>query len=1337
MNSNTKTEATFGKQFDLFCDVNSQQKTLQNNTKGGDTQKQKNTTKDVIAQNEITSDNRQTSFLFTEPPKTTEITTEPSVTANNTDNSHTDAVGENTEPTPISADFTENNNQNLVENADISNIIQNLEISVGDVATNAEEIKVKIGRFNSLLFGNHAQINADKYIKEIANFYKNKNVLSFFDALKNFPDTFPNIEYFKTSFYTALIKFKDLEPRPAARVLATPLFAKKFNSIVKNNISLLIDRLVTLNLCGNIKKPSECDIKNFGQFGEVPRHDVFLTSDDLFIDGVVNNTDNTPADIIEIPKENDDFIQQILDITQAKTGTYDDNLPPTEKLNTINIINVADENAPSEIKTANDATNSTAKATTQVGYKFIPSDTGEKNENDFITEATGTSGNNDANKPIPTDHTENAPQIANNGEKNQNSNNVAPKTKKAKKSNKSPAKPKFEYAYNSSYEKIADALDYISSDVGETEWYKFIDALKNAENTFGGDFKSLADKWSRQASNYESKAFESKWKAKKGDIDYKFIFNEAISHGWQNKPARDENYSFSNNFSSQNSNKISNQNSNNKKENAKTNAVPAEVINNANSILSHALEFTNNNFELLKNHYYFKHLTNFHNVYLNYYKEQISAVIPQFDIKTIKNNDVSTAEVISLQFIYFKDDGSTDKRPLTGGGKHFTYFECCKEAAKEPENILFCEGVRTGLAVATALTGSKVLIVCCLDAGNLSKVATKFKTLFPTGNFGFLADNDIKEQGENVGVLSAFKAAEAIEAKLFIPNYLSDVATPTQCDFYDILKHYNEAPFDNKNGVEVIKEILKKDHFSEVSKEISPFKINDYGVVDKSDLCKYSKTIKFSRKKLTATDIENGLSVNDAPINLSAYNIYTALADPKFSGIELKHDTFTDRKSIKRLYANDNKWEEFIPDRDLDAFQRRIEKNPFFENGFENAKTRKMYEDAFRSLFVKNSFDAGHEALKKLPKWDGKERLKNLVRDYLNDTSNANIQYNEAWGIMLGLYIVKRLKADPNGDGVNCDTMFVLYEPKGKTGKSEFAYCLALDEKWVIQTNLAETKDEEQKKKMRGKTIYNSEELDGLTKRSFNSLKSLITTKTHTIRDLYERHSHQYVLRGIHFGSTNDKIVIQANEEPLIRRFAIIEVNHSYVKKHGHINNREAGGIKENLPRILAEALYKYENNGGDAYVNDFYNKTFYPLLMKENQKYVTKGGDWNDIFQAWADKVFYEADYAVPGKNSTPTTLLDGYKPKDLPGLSPSDVMRFCFNEKAVPNSLKTKDCIAVLLANGYVETKTEKFKDIYGKHRRGYENLNYDANKCKKYSSLNEDTSCEMKDNYTSEEF
>ena len=74
---------------------------------------------------------------------------------------------------------------------------------------------------------------------------------------------------------------------------------------------------------------------------------------------------------------------------------------------------------------------------------------------------------------------------------------------------------------------------------------------------------------------------------------------------------------------------------------------------------------------------------------------------------------------------------------------------------------------------------------------------------------------------------------------------------------------------------------------------------------------------------------------------------------------------------------------------------------------------------------------------------------------------------------------------------------------------------------------------------------------------------------------------------------------------------------------------------------------------------------------------------------------------------------------------------------KKYSPSSQRTKDCIAVLLANGYIKTDTGKFYDINEKRINGYTNPHYDANKCKEYSKSNENINCEMKDSYTSEEF
>lgn len=606
-----------------------------------------------------------------------------------------------------------------------------------------------------------------------------------------------NTELFLEAFFVGLAKLN--VPKEIIK-LTTPILCE----VLPNTTQELVER--GLN---NANIDSSFDLKFFENPDYKSDNDNFagkyIANSWLEMLNNENRLKFEPCEVLEMPAAEPE-------ISQA-TGTHGD--LPTQK--SASIIDNAEAGATA---TANNEIYSYKKGMTpERNLKMIISQQANNNnaENDTNAATDATNSASNIKTPPANNNAENATEIAHNGENNQISNNAPTATKQAEKSKTSNKKPKFEYKYYSTGEKIADALQYLDNE-NYGSWWQVLDAAKGAGN--GGDaYKNIVENWSRPASNYNSKKFEEKWRAVKGEKNQAYIYKHAAENGWKNLPAADENnyYYFNSN---QNSKNFSNQNSNNKKENANNNAVTAEVKNKAKYILSQAKEYTNNHFDALKNHYYFKHLTNFHNVYLNYYKEQISAVIPQFDINTIKNNDVSTAEVISLQFIFFKDDGTTDKRPLTGGSKHFTYFECCKEAAKEPKDIFFGEGVRTCLAAATALKGEKILIVCCLDAGNLVKVATKFKTLFPAANFGFLADNDIKENGKNVGVESAFQAAKEIKASLFIPNYLSDLP-PEKCDFYDVLKHYNENPFDNKNGVAVIKEILKNDCFSKVSNEIS------------------------------------------------------------------------------------------------------------------------------------------------------------------------------------------------------------------------------------------------------------------------------------------------------------------------------------------------------------------------------------------------------------------------------------------------------------------------------------------------------------------------------------
>ncbi len=696
-------------------------------------------------------------------------------------------------------------------------------------------------------------------------------------------------------------------------------------------------------------------------------------------------------------------------------------------------------------------------------------------------------------------------------------------------------------------------------------------------------------------------------------------------------------------------------------------------------------------------------------------------VIPMYNI---------SGEFTSLQLI----DINGTKYFLKGGAKSF--FEITGNAPTF-NNVAVAEGLVTGASIKLALKDYKVFI--SFDAGNLSNTVGKIVKANSNAKITIFADNDKESHTGEIQAKKAIADNKNANVKYIMPP-------PDYNDFNDFLS----AEFANNNGdINAVISIMKNYIDSEISKEISPFKINDYGVVDESDLGKYSKTIKFSRKKLTATDIENGLSADDAPIKLTAYNIYTALADPKFSGVELKYDVFMGKCEIKRLYnppknynTNDNKaqikffeWDDFIKT-DVNNFQIRVENKPDTCNYFENLRGSSFYREQFETFFANNSYDSGHEALKKLPTWDGKERLKNFVNDYLNDTSDIDSDYKSAWGIYLFLALFARLNAGKKG--IACDTGFGLYQKDGNIGKSWFVKTLALDENWTCSLKLKEISNPssymELMRKMRGKQIYLVDEMNGLDQLDNEEVKEFWTKTHNEVRDLYITNFTSYARRGVFLLTTNNDKFLSASDKAIQRRFAFISVNHSYVKKHGNINNVDAGGIKENLLQLYAEAKNIYKKNGGDAYVNDFYKKIFSPLLKKNNSQFINDGGDYLDIFNVWADKVFYAGDY---NNKTVPVALPDGYKPKDLPGLASSDVMQFCFNFTKLRDKKNRQILKEVLISKGYLwEGEESYFKTISGKKQRGYINPNFDLNKCKKYSTL-DDIDCEIKDSYTSEDF
>ncbi|MBC7501456.1 MAG: DUF3987 domain-containing protein [Herminiimonas sp.] len=129
----------------------------------------------------------------------------------------------------------------------------------------------------------------------------------------------------------------------------------------------------------------------------------------------------------------------------------------------------------------------------------------------------------------------------------------------------------------------------------------------------------------------------------------------------------------------------------------------------------------------------------------------------------------------TLQFI--GADGV--KRFLPGGAKKGAYY-----AIGKPQGTLcIVEGFATGASIHEA-TGHAVAVA--VDAGNLQLVAQALRAKKPELSIILCADNDRFTATGNTGIRSATEAAQAVSGLLAVPQFQSDVGTPT--DFNDLHK---------------------------------------------------------------------------------------------------------------------------------------------------------------------------------------------------------------------------------------------------------------------------------------------------------------------------------------------------------------------------------------------------------------------------------------------------------------------------------------------------------------------------------------------------------------------
>lgn len=154
-------------------------------------------------------------------------------------------------------------------------------------------------------------------------------------------------------------------------------------------------------------------------------------------------------------------------------------------------------------------------------------------------------------------------------------------------------------------------------------------------------------------------------------------------------------------------------------------------------------------------------------------------VIPLYD---------TNGKIWSLEFI----NEAGEKRFLSGGRKKGCYFPI----GKLDVQLVVCEGYATGASIHQA-TGLAVAVA--FDAGNMESVTQALKNKYPALEIIIAADNDIKENAPNIGVLKAQTVADKYSCKVVIPELKSG----GKCDFNDVAVNEGlervKAIFDGKN----------------------------------------------------------------------------------------------------------------------------------------------------------------------------------------------------------------------------------------------------------------------------------------------------------------------------------------------------------------------------------------------------------------------------------------------------------------------------------------------------------------------------------------------------------
>lgn len=279
----------------------------------------------------------------------------------------------------------------------------------------------------------------------------------------------------------------------------------------------------------------------------------------------------------------------------------------------------------------------------------------------------------------------------------------------------------------------------------------------------------------------------------------------------------------------------------------------------------------------------------------------------------------------------------------------------------------------------------------------------------------------------------------------------------------------------------------------------------------------------------------------------------------------------------------------------------------YIEDTYSLSSMDKIME-ALNIVTSENQFNPVVDYLEQL-KWDGKERIKYLLSDYLG------VEQNEYSAKVMELFMLGAINRAYH-PGCKFDYMPVLVGEQG-VGKSTFFKILAGNDAWY-NDNFNTVEGDKAAEKLRGMWIVELAELLATKKaKEVESIKAFLTSTVDSYRAPYNRRTEQRPRMCVFAGTTNNSHFM--TDRTGNRRYLPLIVRKKYVKKSLFENPLE---VQKEFTQAWAEALHIFKTENP---------KLIFPkhleLMVSDNQKQFAEEDTRVGIIQQYLDELSFDLE--------------------------------------------------------------------------------------------------------------